>query len=220
MQVSALIVATLLATSASGHVPFMDDGSHTSFATAWSFPDALQTRFLMLSFDCPSVTTWSKVTIQEETPWIAIGVGLPNITSLHDYRPSLWIVGQNITVPATYQAAAGLGADLGLLPRVPRGFAAIEFPTEGSPTFVGFAERSSGISGYALLSANVTLTGVGDVYFAVQPLEHRRGRAFISLGSNETAAPMPGSADEITVQAWFSEAASPRVGQACTPWSG
>ncbi len=84
MRGSVLTTVVAFAASASGHVPFLDDGTHTSLTTAWKFPDALQTRFLMLTFDCPSVTSWSKVTITEETPWIAVGVGLPNITALYD----------------------------------------------------------------------------------------------------------------------------------------
>ncbi len=95
-------------------------------------------------------------------------------------------MGKNITTSAAYPAEAGIGGSAAVLdnvPRVPRGFTAFEFPTEGSPNFLGFTERSSGISGYALLSANVTLSGLGDVYFAMQPVENRRGRVFISLGT-------------------------------------
>lgn len=107
---------------------------------AWAFPDPLQTRFLMLSFDSPPITSWSTVVIVE-LEWAS-----PTSPALHDYQPSLWVVGNNISSPAATNTQPGIGTDSALLPRIPRGFmfTAIKFSTEGTPNPVGFTEEPSG----------------------------------------------------------------------------
>jgi hypothetical protein len=42
-------------------------------------------------------------------------------------------------------------------------FTAIKFFTEGTPNSVGFTRESRGISSFALLLANITLAGCGDL---------------------------------------------------------
>lgn len=206
------------------HIPHLDDGTHVSIATAWPFPDPVITRVLMLSFDCPSVATYSKVSLNDSSVPLTVGIGIPNITALYDYRPSLWAIGKTVVTPPEYQTdtvrdASGIPNSAAFKPVVPRGFNAVEYPTEGSGIFAGFREESSGISGFGTLSINVTISEPGDVYLVLQPLEHRRGRAFISIGTAETATPEEGSADELQEGAWFAGNTTPRMGMSCVPWS-
>lgn len=219
-----ILFTALLVRTGFAHVPFLDDGSHDSLTTAWEFPDSVETRLLMVSFDCPSTTTYSKVVINDTASYLLVTLGIPNITSLYSYRPSLWAIGKNVSIPLTYDTDASLG-QMGLTqspefkPVVPRGLNAVEYPTVDSGIFLPFTEAATGMSGYGLLQANITLSGPGTVYFALQPIEHRHGRFFMALGYNETTESETGSADKLQMQAWFSEEASPRVGQRCIPWS-
>lgn len=108
--------------------------------------------------------------------------------------------------------------ETGLQPRVPRGFTAVEYPSEGSGIFRGFNE-SDLISGYAFLSANITVSAPGDVYVVLQPNEHRRARTWLAIGHNETADPNEvGLASEVDEHAWFSATSTPLLGSACVPW--
>lgn len=222
MRIDYLACVPFLLGSTIAHILHLDDGTHTSLATAWEFENDVTTRVFLASFDCPSTAVYAKVDINNT--WAVIGVGLPNVTSLYDYRPSLWAIGKTVLSPKDYQTdvarqSMGITTRGSFMPNVPRGFNAVEYPTEGTPLFQPFDEEDSGISGYGLIGANVTLSEPGEVYLVLQPLEHRRARAFISLGTNETAAPETGSASEDEVVAWFGETTIPRTGWTCVPWS-
>ncbi|KAL6823622.1 hypothetical protein V8C40DRAFT_248486 [Trichoderma camerunense] len=219
----SILFSFLLASTGFAHVPFLDDGSHDSITTAWEFPDPVETRLLMVSFDCPSTTSYSKVLINDTSSYLVVTLGIPNITSLYSYRPSLWAIGKNVSIPSTYETDSlsqiGIAQSSLFKPAVPRGLNAVEYPTEDTGAFVPFTEAATGMAGFGLLQANITLSGPGTVYFALQPIEHRRGRIFMALGYNETTESEPGSADKLQMQAWFSEESSPRIGQRCISWS-
>jgi hypothetical protein len=119
------------------HIPYIDDGTHLSAATAWSIPDAINTRVIALSFDCPSVATWSKVNVNDASAPLPVGIGIPNITALADYRPSLWAIGKTAVAPEGYQTD-NVREEF----RIPSNpdFKAIEYLTEGSGIFSGFAD--------------------------------------------------------------------------------
>lgn len=70
-----------------------------------------------------------------------------------------------------------------------------------------------------LIGANVGLSEPGEVYLVLQPLEHRRARAFVCLGTNEASAAETGSADVSQVVAWFGENTILRIGWSCVLWS-
>ncbi|KAJ9145028.1 hypothetical protein NKR23_g5541 [Pleurostoma richardsiae] len=219
----AFLAATILfAGFATSHVAYLDHGSHDSLTNAWVFPDDFDTRFLMINFDCPSAASYMKVTVNSTS--LTVGVGIPNITTITDYRPSLWVLAKNLTVPDSYQTDAvreqtGIGGPDPFRPVVPRGFNAVEYPTEGTSRINPFAEDGGEISGFNLLGVRVNLTSPGDVYLVLQPRENRRGRAYVAVGTNETAAAQPGSASDTEMRAWFSETATPRLGERCIPWS-
>ncbi|UKZ81572.1 hypothetical protein TrVFT333_009344 [Trichoderma virens FT-333] len=185
-----LFFSFLLVGTGFAHVPFLDDGSHDSITTAWEFPDPVETRLLMVSFDCPSTASYSKVLINDTSLYLVVTLGIPNITSLYSYRPSLWAIGKNVSIPSTYETDSlsqiGLSQSPTFKPSVPRGLNAVEYPTEDTGIFLPFTEAATGMSGFGLLQANITLSGPGTVYFALQPIEHRRGRIFMALGYNET----------------------------------
>ena len=223
MLSSIILTLSALAAGAFAHRTHIDDGTHLSIATAWEFPDPLVTRALLISFDCPSVASYSMVMLNESTS-IAIGVGIPNITALHDYKPSLWAIGKNVVTPEGYQTdsdrqSTGIPEDTTFQPNIPRGFNAVEYPSAGNGVFVGFSEGDDGVAGYGILSANVTVSGPGEVYFALQPKDNRKGRAFISMGVNEDHNDEPGSTNELDRNGWFKDGVTPGVGNKCIPWS-
>ena len=225
MRLQNIVAAASFAHLALAHIPHLDDGTHVTIATAWAFPDAVTTRVLMFSFDCPSTATYAKVYLNDSSVPLTVGVGIPNITALYDYRPSLWAIGTTIVSPPGYQTdadrtGAGIPSSSSVFqPVVPRGLKAVEYPSAASEVFAGFQESSSGISGFGLLSVNVTVSAPGTVYLVMQPLENRRARAFISIGTEETATPEPGSSSELQEQAWFTDGVDPTMGALCAPAS-
>ncbi|OAA58125.1 hypothetical protein SPI_07010 [Niveomyces insectorum RCEF 264] len=228
MQPFSFLSLCLFAVGVLGHIPHIDNGSHESLSTAWEFPETNKTRVLLVTFQCPSVVAYSKVTVNdlEEDPYLVIGVGIPNVTTVYDFRPSLWVIGANVTTPPGYQtdaereqAGVPSGASSAFLPEVPRGFNAVEFPTASSDVFFHWAEEGGAVAGVGFIEANITLSGPGDVYFALQPSENRLAKAYIALGKVETAEPEPGSASEVDTEAWFTSVSYPKMGQRCVAWS-
>jgi hypothetical protein len=167
---------------------------------------------LSLTFDCPQE---ARVHYNDTAKPLAVGVGNLNVTAFYGYCPSLWAIGKTIVTPQTYQAN-GLGAFQSTFqPRTPRGSNEVEYPTEGSEVLAGFAEECTGISGYLTLCLNVAISAPGDVYVALHSIENRRGRAFISLGSDETRANETGLASEVDRGAWFSATSEIKLGKKC-----
>ncbi|KAL2417809.1 hypothetical protein ABEF95_005029 [Exophiala dermatitidis] len=204
------------------HRPHVDDGTHTSIANAWEFPDTTIARVYLTYFDCPSVAVWTKVNITNTTAPLTVGVGIPNATAQLDYRPSLWAIGQNLIIPDDYQNDSDRNVGVSQVakgPRVPRGYTAIEYPSEGSTVWQPFREEAHDESGYGFLRAKIQVSQPGMVYLVLQPLENRRARAFISMGTDETAAKEAGSPKDVDYLAWFSETSLPRLGEYCEPWS-
>ncbi|KIX00636.1 uncharacterized protein Z518_09701 [Rhinocladiella mackenziei CBS 650.93] len=167
---------------------------------------------------------YTKITISNISKPVDVSLGIPNATTLYDYRPSLWFIGKSVVAPKGYQTESdrcGQGFTInkiGLQPNVPRGFTAVEYPSEGTDIFRGFSE-SDLISGYALLSANITVSAPGDVYVVLQPNEYRRARTWLAIGHDETPDPNEkGLAGEVDEQAWFSPTSTPLPGSACQPW--
>ena len=216
-------LVTMFYESVHAHVAYLDHGYHNSLTNAWEFPDDVDTRFLMINFDCPSEASYMKVVTNGTT--LGVGVGIPNITAITDYRPSLWVIGKNLTIPDSYQTDAareqtGIGAGDTFQPVIPRGFTAIEISTEGTSSIHPFAEDGGEISGFNILGSRITLSAPGEVFLVLQPKENRRARAYVAVGTHETAVAQPGSASDIEMRAWFSESATPRIGERCVPWSG
>ena len=229
-RLASFLYASLLllaATSGVGaHRPHLDNGLHTSVSSAWEWPDTTIARILMTTQDCPSAAVYTKVTITNTSTSVAVSLGIPNVTTLYDYRPSLWFMGRTLVTPKGYQTDSdrcqqGLAINAtGFRPRVPRGFTALEYASAGSGVFRGFSE-SDLISGYALLSANITVSAPGEVYVVLQPNEHRRARVWLAIGHEETPDPNePGHAIEVDEHAWFSATSTPLLGSVCPSWCG
>lgn len=221
-QVAAILAVALCSLGAQAHRPHLDDGTHGSIASAWEWPDSNIARVYMTYFDCPSEAVWTKINITDASEPLLVGVGIPNATTLFDYRPSLWAMGKTLNTPPNYQADSSrnlAASQVAKAPRVPRGFNAVEYPSEGSTVFQPFAENGGGISGVAFLRANVTVSAPGLVYLVLQPLENRRARAWLSMGHDETPANETGRASNVDMNAFFSATSIPRLGSYCEPWS-
>ncbi|KAL6250157.1 hypothetical protein RBB50_002458 [Rhinocladiella similis] len=223
-HLGAILLLLLSISVTEAHRPHLDDGTHVSITNAWEWPDTSIARILMTTQECPSLPVYTKITITNVSAPVAVSIGIPNITTLYDYRPSLWFIGKSVIIPETYQTDSDickhglLPNATGLQPRVPRGFNAVEYPAEASKLFRGFSE-SDLISGYAILGANVTVSAPGEVFVVLQPTEHRRARTWLAIGRDETPDPNEvGRASEVDEHAWFSSTSTPLLGSMCVPW--
>lgn len=217
----AVVTTSLWLGTALAHRPHLDNGTHTSITTAWTFPDTTITRIWLLTFDCPSEAVYGKVTITDPSVPLTVGMGIPNETALFDYRPSLWAVGKTVVVPDSYKTERAASSSSGLAesvqPHIPYNFNAVEFPSEGNNIFKGHGENGEVIR-YDLLLVNITVSAPGDVYLVLQPQENRRARAYITVGTDENHDAEPGSASEVDVNAWYSSTSWPRMGWTCERW--
>ena len=213
----------LLAAIAKAHRPHIDDGTHTSMSNAWTWPDTNYARDYMMNFECPSSAIFTKVYINDTKPH-TFDLGVPNITSIYDFRPTLWIVGKTLSIPPEYNKddvskhnTASTEVP-GFKPYVPQGFTTLEYPSEGSDLWHGGGEASVGISFYTYLSVNVTVEEPGDVWAIVQPTENRRARVFMTLGHNEQRGDEEGESNQLDMKAWHSPTSWPTIGWKCEPW--
>ncbi|KAI5284051.1 hypothetical protein KEM54_001621 [Ascosphaera aggregata] len=222
MKFSTLIAGALpaLFSLASAHIPHFDDGSHTMMSNAWTWPDNKISRYYMMEFDCPSKVTYTKVHINDTSTPLAMSMGIPNVTTIQDYRPSVWVIGKNLVKPKEYTDvdADETAAPLSPIPAppVPRGFTAVEYPSQGSSYWWGM--EHGGTSFWVFLRWNITVSKPGDVWVAVQPTEHRRARAWLAMGRterpqmNETGRSTPLELEAFH-RPW------PRLGESCKPWT-
>lgn len=211
-MILGLLLSLALIHKCFAHVPFLDNGKHISFSTAFTFPDETTARTLNINVECDSVPHYSKVKVQNSTSF-HFGMGIPNTTVLYDYRPAVWVIGKNVIVPEAYNTTWTLASQTPGL-HIPQECHGYRVSTELTDLFIPFGEGPQ-VSGVILLSLTVNVTEPGDVYMVVEPTAGRRARIWTAVGRKEVEEDEEGQASEIGVAAWYDEDTYPLLGEYC-----
>lgn len=214
----------LLVSLTAAHRPILDDGTHTSISAAYQFPDAQYARRYMVSFECPSSIVYTQVYLNETDSPQRIELEIPDIPALKDFRPTLWIAGKTLNVPDDYEnqtanQRSGLPLhDESFLPIIPRDLTALEYASAASGTFKQGGSESAGVLFHTVVAVNVSVSAPGNVYFIVQPTEHRLGRAVVAFGVDETEGSEMGEISAQDRAEWYQAKIWPTIGKKCVRW--
>lgn len=194
------------------HIPFLDNGKHTAFSSAFVYTDETIARSLNINVECDGIPHYSKVTVQNMTSF-HVGMGIPNVTELYDYRPALWVIGKNVIVPDQYSTS---WSDAATTPgiHIPQECKGYRVSTEVSETFREFGEGAN-VSGVILMGLTVNVTNPGDVYLVVEPEIGRRARIWTAVGTKEVEEKENGQATDIEVSSWYDSNTFPLLGTYC-----
>lgn len=200
-----------LAATALAHIPFMDDGTHISYSSAFEYTDEDTARTLNINFDCPSLPVYTKVEMQNETTFI-LKYGMTNDTEILDYRPAVWVIGKTVSVPEEWENSTD-GYDA---VNVPVGFNSYRIDTTAED-LISIAE-GEGLTFAILGKTSVNVTEPADVFLVVEPTEQRRSRFWLGVGKTELDVEdtdEDGQASDLTLEAFHEPETFPRLGWYC-----
>lgn len=179
------------------HIPFLDDGSHISFDSAFSFSDEIVARTLNIDFNCTSPPSYSKVEVRNSTSF-HVGVGIPDIPSLYDVKPDLWVIGKSVVPSEKYTDTI---SDSQVI--IPPGYTGYKVKSQDSGLFIKFGEESAHIEGVILLGVTVNVTQSGPVYLVIEN-PWVASRVWLAVGTKEEPNKLEvGEASTAEVEYWY-----------------
>ncbi|KAI5309260.1 hypothetical protein KEM55_003666 [Ascosphaera atra] len=196
------------------HLLHLDDGTHSQMSSAWRWPDPIAMREYMMEFGCPSKTVYTRFRINDTSRPYAMAIGVPDIDTIYDYRPNVWVIGEHLVKPDGYKPDPSADKNPIPPPQVPAGWNAVEYSSMGSDYWYNATHTHTS---FTFMRWNVTVDQPGDVFVAVQPTEHRIARAWLVLGNKHKHMKEKGLIDKDTLHQFYSP--WPRMGKTCEPWS-
>lgn len=201
VAVAAFAAALSASGAAHAHPSFFARGTEDSAASAFVLDGAAISRVVYVDAPCPAGPFWARIDAAPgEVVYLRLGV--PVLEELRDYRPTVYLVGPDLTEPAVSVPWP-----------LPQGDRAIELPTDGAPEPRVFHDPFTGTDSWLLVERRHVVVRRASYYFVVDP-PAVEGRFWIASGTEETrGVGEPGAL--LKIRPFFAAHDAPDLGQPC-----